>query len=149
MSRRMNARWGAFCALSATGLMLAGCGGGGGSSSPTSPTPSASTGVTESFSSIQSQVFNTRCISCHGSVRLEQGLNLQTNAYNNLVNRRSTQSTGLFLVSPGNPEQSYLIHKLDGRSGIQGTQMPQGASPLSATDIDVIKRWIQNGAANN
>ncbi len=134
-----------------TAVVAAGCGGGGGgsSASPTAPTGPPPTGLTESFASIQAQVFNTRCITCHGSTRLEQGLNLQSGAYNNLVNRRSTQVPALFLVAPGNPDASYLIHKLEGRSGIVGSRMPDGSSPLSAADIDIIKRWIQSGAANN
>ncbi|MFN8061062.1 MAG: hypothetical protein U0Q12_18025 [Vicinamibacterales bacterium] len=120
----------------------------GGSSSPTGPSSSSSGSLTESFASIQSVVFASKCTSCHGATRTEASLNLQTGAYANLVNRRSTQ-TAFLLVSPNDPENSYLIHKLEGRSGIVGTRMPQTGAALSTSDIDVIKRWIQSGAPNN
>ncbi len=67
---------------------------------------------------------------------------------NNLVNRQSTQ-TSLLLVSPGNPEQSYLVHKIEGRSSIMGLRMPQLQAALSADQIAAIRQWIQDGAANN
>jgi hypothetical protein len=52
-------------------------------------------------------------------------------------------------VIPGDPENSYLIHKLEGRPGIVGTQMPRGDVRLSAGQILVIKRWIERGAPND
>ena len=61
---------------------------------------------------------------------------------------RSTQ-VALDLVEPNDAENSYLIHKLDGRAGIVGVRMPVGASFLSDADIDVIKQWINAGAQNN
>jgi hypothetical protein len=53
-------------------------------------------------------------------------------------------------VIPGDPENSYLIHKLEGRAGIVGARMPFN-SPAYLTDgqIKVIKRWIEDGAQNN
>jgi len=53
------------------------------------------------------------------------------------------------LVAPGDPEASYLIHKLEGRAGIAGDRMPQGGPFLSSADIAVIRSWIQAGAPNN
>ena len=98
------------------------------------------------FSSIQSLVFNPSCVSHHGLDDASAGLNLaEGHAYKNLVNVRSKQVM-LDLVRPGDAENSYLVHKLEGREGIVGKQMPLGSSPLSATDIAVIKEWINNGA---
>lgn len=128
--------------------MLVACGGGSSGSSPTGPSPGGGGTPTESFASIQSQVFVPRCVQCHGSSRREQNLDLQNNAYNNLVNRQSTQ-VNMLLVSPGNPDASYLIHKIEGRPGIVGSQMPQAMTPLTGAQIDAIRRWIQNGAPNN
>jgi hypothetical protein len=51
------------------------------------------------------------------------------------------------IVAPGDPERSYLIHKLEGRPGIVGLQMPRNGPPyLTAGQIQVIKRWIEIGA---
>jgi hypothetical protein len=133
----------ALCAACLLAAAAAACG--GSSSSPTSP---SSTTLGATFSSIQSQIFSPRCFGCHGSARREQNLDLQNNGHANLVNRQSTQ-VSLLLVSPGNPDQSYLVHKIDGRAGIQGVRMPQLAAALSATEIATIRQWIQNGAPND
>ena len=52
-------------------------------------------------------------------------------------------------MTPNDAENSYLIHKLDGRAGMVGDLMPVGAAALSTAQIDVIKQWINAGAANN
>lgn len=98
------------------------------------------------LSSIQRLVFNPSCVSHHGLDAAAAGLNLaEGHSYKSLVNVRSTQVM-LDLVRPGDAENSYLIHKLEGREGIGGKQMPLGASPLTADDIAVIKAWINSGA---
>lgn len=98
------------------------------------------------LSSIQRLVFNPSCVSHHGLDDAAAGLNLaEGHSFKSLVNVRSTQVM-LDLVRPGDAENSYLIHKLEGREGIEGRQMPLGASPLSAADITVIKAWINSGA---
>lgn len=98
------------------------------------------------LSSIQSLVFNPSCVSHHGPDAARAGLNLgEGHSFSNLVNVRSSQ-VELLLVRPGDADSSYLVHKLEGREGIMGKQMPLGAPPLTATDIDVIKLWINNGA---
>ena len=50
---------------------------------------------------------------------------------------------------PGDPENSYLIHKLEGRSTIAGVRMPLNGPYLEAGQILVIRRWIEIGAPNN
>jgi hypothetical protein len=50
-------------------------------------------------------------------------------------------------VKPGDPENSYLIHKMEGRSGIVGMKMPFNGPPfLTEGQILVVKRWIEIGA---
>ena len=130
--------------LAASSLGVSACG--GSSSSPTSP--SSSTTLSATFSSIQSLIFEPQCVRCHGTV-LNAGLDLRAaTGFANLVNTPSTQ-TALLRVAPGDPEASYLIHKIDGRAGIAGSRMPQVPPFLSADEIDVIRTWITNGAANN
>lgn len=98
------------------------------------------------LSSIQSLVFNPSCVSHHGLNDPAAGLNLaEGHSFKNIVSVRSKQVM-LDLVRPGDAQNSYLVHKLEGREGIMGKQMPIGSSPLTATDIDVIKQWINNGA---
>ena len=51
---------------------------------------------------------------------------------------------------PGDPANSYLIHKLEGRSDIAGTRMPRGTGPyLQAGQLLILSRWIELGARND
>jgi hypothetical protein len=71
-------------------------------------------------------------------------------AHAQLVNVSSIQKPGLMRVAPGNPDGSYLVHKLEGRSDIVGQRMPRTAGPfLTEGQMMVIRRWIELGAPNN
>jgi hypothetical protein len=50
-------------------------------------------------------------------------------------------------VAPSNPNDSYLIRKLEAGPNIVGNRMPPVGSPLDQTTIDSIRLWITNGAA--
>jgi hypothetical protein len=114
----------------------------------TGPTPN----LKPTLSSIQSEIFSQRCIGCHtGAGRFLPGvMNLtEGNSYASLVGVPSIQNTALMRVAPGDPETSYIIHKLEGRSGITGARMPFNGTPLTDGQILVIKRWIELGAPND
>ena len=66
-------------------------------------------------------------------------------SFANLVDVDSIQVPGTPRVAPGDPDGSYLIHKLEGTQE-EGDQMPQGGPFLDATTIGVIRRWIEDGA---
>jgi len=118
----------------------------------TGPTPN----LVPTFDSIRTGILQTTdsagrasCVTCHTTAGrpFTAGLDLSVDAYTALVNVVSTQRRDLMLVMPGNPTASYLIHKLEGRSGIVGLRMPQSGPPhLTPGQIDVIKRWIEIGA---
>jgi hypothetical protein len=120
----------------------------------TGPTPN----LQPTFSSIQQNIFEASdssgrlaCTQCHNAIgSLFTGLNL-TNAvaYANLVNVAVREKAGARRVIPGDPENSYLIQKLEGRASV-GARMPLN-SPAYLTDgqIRVIKRWIELGAPND
>ena len=102
---------------------------------------------------IQAEVFGPRCSGCHsgpaGNV-LPSGLDLSTaaNSHANLVNVTSLQ-TMLDRVEPGNPDDSYLIRKLEGGPDIVDSQMPAGGPFLNQATINKIRQWITEGALNN
>jgi hypothetical protein len=120
----------------------------------TGPTPN----LEPTFSSIQQNIFEASdssgrlaCMQCHNQVgSLFTGLNLtHAVAYTNLVNVAVRQRAGATRVIPGDPENSYLIHKLEGQ-GITGARMPLNSpSYLTSGQILVIKRWIELGAKND
>ena len=114
----------------------------------TGPTPN----LQPTLSSIQSEIFSQRCIGCHtGATRFLPGvMNLtQGNSYASLVGVASVQKPALMRVAPGDPENSYMVHKLEGRPGIVNARMPLNGTPLTDGQILVIKRWIELGAPND
>ena len=62
-----------------------------------------------------------------------------------LVGVNSIEVPALKRVSPGDPNNSYIIHKLEGTQAV-GSQMPQGGPFLDQAAIDDVKAWIQAGA---
>jgi len=109
-------------------------------------------GVQPTLSSIQENVFSTSCAlsGCHAGPNPQQGMNLSAGqAHENLVNVRSNERPSLFRVNPGAPDDSYLVHKIEGRSSIVGERMPLGGERLSQEKIDAIRTWIENGAPEN
>ncbi len=75
---------------------------------------------------------------------------LEGRAYQALVGRPSVGKPGATLVIPGDPENSYIIKKLEGAADIAGLRMPRNTGPfLSEGQILVIKQWIRDGAPNN
>ena len=52
---------------------------------------------------------------------------------------------GLLRVDPGDPDNSYLIQKLEGTAAV-GARMPLGGTALSQADINVVRQWISDGA---
>jgi hypothetical protein len=119
----------------------------------TGPTPN----LEPTFSSIQQEIFSSgdssgrpACTNCHNPTLNRGGLDLSPAvSYNNLVNVASRGKAGAVRVIPGNPENSYIIHKLEGQSTIAGVRMPLGGPFLETGQIQVIRRWIEIGAPNN
>ena len=62
---------------------------------------------------------------------------------------RSEMAVTLDRVEPGDPDNSYLIQKLEGAPGIMGSRMPQGGPFLDQATVDMIRQWIMDGAPNN
>ena len=125
----------ACTAGSGEGLDIAGRPIGEGGAVPPGPTLQA----------LQANLFNPFCITCHAGAAAPLGLRLdEGNAYNNLVGAGSRQ-TGLLRVAPGNPDDSYLVRKLEGTASV-GEQMPLGGPPLPQSTIDFARQWITDGA---
>jgi hypothetical protein len=98
------------------------------------------------FESIQSNVFTPICATCHSGAAAPLGLRLDADAsYAMLVNAPSVEAPSLKRVTPGNPDASYLIHKVEGTAAAGG-RMPLGGPALPAETIAVIRQWIANGA---
>ncbi len=117
---------------------------------PPPPPPPPAAGFGPNFSEIQANVFTPDCATsgCHAGGNAAAGLNLEeANSYAMLVGIQSGQDAGLQRVEPGDPDNSYLVQKLEGTAS-GGQQMPPGA-PLPQAEIDVIRQWISDGAIDD
>ena len=99
------------------------------------------------LSQIQAVVFRPKCATCHdgnGAV-LPGVMDLSSEAASlaSLVNVASIQDPAIDRVEPGQPDNSYLVHKIDGTAASQ--MPPSGALPQA--EIDAIRQWITDGAA--
>lgn len=102
---------------------------------------------------IQAAVFTPACSGCHSgptSGSLPSGMNLSSASasFSALVNVASQQVGSLNRVTPGDPDNSYLIQKLEGTNTV-GSRMPQGGPFLDQATVDEIRQWISDGALNN
>jgi hypothetical protein len=109
---------------------------GGGSSAP----------LSADFASLQTNIFTPICSVCHIGGGAPEGLRLdEDNAYNLLVGVASTEVPGLERVKPGDPDNSYIIQKLEGHAAV-GARMPLGGPYLTASTVAFVRQWISNGA---
>jgi hypothetical protein len=136
---------------------LAACGGGSGEGLDQSGQPlppGGGTPLAPTLASIQDNVFSVNCVGCHTGGGAPFGLSLESAdlSYTNLINvvspRDPNPSNPTYVrVRPNNPNDSFLIQKLEGTQTL-GARMPlpPGTPPLPQATIDVIRQWIQNGA---
>jgi len=115
-----------------------GPGGGGGTGASFGP----------NFSEIQAGLFTPSCAGCHGGANPSADLNLEaSSSYANLVGIESSQEPGVERVNAGNPDISYLIHKLEDTAANGGVMPPSGM--IAQADIDMIRQWITAGAIDD
>lgn len=80
-----------------------------------------------------------KCISCHGPEKQKGGLRLDTKA-----GWQSGGDQGPAIV-PDKPDDSLLMRAVLGSKGVE--RMPP-KEPLSAREIESLRKWIQSGAAD-
>ena len=135
-----------------TSLLLAACGGGGGDGGgggggpPPPPPPPPPPAIEPTLASIQDNVFTPICTTCHAGAAAPNGLRLEEGmSHAMLVNVPSLEVPALLRVEPGNPDDSYLIQKIEGTAAVGG-RMPLGGDALPPDTIAAIRQWITDGA---
>lgn len=130
-------------------LLISACAPGNGNGLDANGRPIGETpepGDEPTLANVQARVFSAICIQCHIGAAAPQGLRLDaSNSYNDLVGVPSRQVGGLLRVDPFNPDDSYIVQKIEGTAGVGG-QMPLGLPPLPAEDRLLIRQWILDGA---
>ena len=133
--------------LSCLAFIVAGCsaGNGEGLDENGQPIPIVPPAASD-FQEIQNTVFTPICTQCHIGASAPQGLRLDAaNSFAMLVNVSSSEVSSLLRVNPGNPDQSYLVQKVQGSAAVGG-RMPLGQAALPQDRIDLIRQWISAGA---
>ncbi len=80
-----------------------------------------------------------KCYSCHGVLKQESSLRLETRA----LMIQGGDSGGVLL--PGNPDESLLVERIRSTDSDRMPPHEQG-SPLTADQISLIETWIRQGA---
>lgn len=132
-----------FIVVSALALMI-GCGGEG----DDSPSPTVTPTAPVTYARVWNEVLLPSCAfsSCHGAAQGTGGLKLtEEGSVEAMVNQPSTGLSSETLVVPGDADNSYLIKKLRGESGLAGDPMPPPAG-LDAERLALVEAWIHAGA---
>ncbi|HVH69872.1 MAG TPA: c-type cytochrome domain-containing protein, partial [Candidatus Dormibacteraeota bacterium] len=109
---------------------------------PASPQSTAThpkaTGGSVVFATQIRPILAARCYPCHGLDVQQNGLRLDS------LQAILAGSTNGKVVIPGDSQKSHLVRRL---LGLERPQMPYGAPPLSAEQIELVRKWIEEGAA--
>jgi len=120
---------------------------GGTTSCPVTVTATAS--VTVSFKTDVEPLLAKACATCHNSN--PQTFSLEVGkAYASLVNVPALHPacSGLLRVKPGDPDNSELTVSMTSSTCLPD-RMPQGGPYLGTDQVDLVRTWISQGAANN
>lgn len=114
---------------------------------------SAVAGEAVSFKADLVPLLKKRCAVCHltGSEAGNMALHPRA-AYGSLVGVASVQAEGMLRVAPGDPDASYLLHKLEDThldAGGTGARMPFNEAPLDPEAVQLFRAWIEAGAPEN
>lgn len=109
---------------------------------PTPPSPPRiePTPLVPTFSSIKANVIDHKCIQCHTPGGKAERIPLKA--------LKDLTESPLEIVIPGNAEESGLILVTAADARKPMPPVGSGIPPVTPEEINVIKEWIQNGAAN-
>jgi hypothetical protein len=79
------------------------------------------------------------CVACHGPKKPEGDFQLHT-----FARLMTTGASELPPIVPGNLDESYLLELIT--SDDADLRMPKEAKPLATEDIELVRRWIAEGA---
>lgn len=100
---------------------------------------SADDGVVDYARDVKS-IFRERCYACHGALKQEAGLRLDTGSL-----ARTGGDSGAAIV-PGDVDHSPLIERISAID--DSVRMPPEGKPLTPEQISVLTRWVQSGAVS-
>lgn len=140
------------CAVTVLALAagLAGCGGGGDQAGEAAPPVSEDLGPKVEYAQVQGVFEQYGCTGCHPSVNPALDLTAGK-SYDQLVGIQALEDPTLYRVVAGDPGRSFVYLKVGGDAPVAdipavGTRMPPRAPPIAPADLDLLRRWILQGA---
>jgi len=116
--------------------------------------PSPEGEIQPTLASIQEHVFTPVCTECHapGLTGAFMLLDTEGHSYDYLVGANAPPSSlycrPRLRVTPGDPDNSCIVMKLEDAPGILNNPMPPPPRPpLPQEQIDAIRQWILDGAS--
>jgi WD40 repeat protein len=89
------------------------------------------------------RIFQQHCQGCHQPAKPQGGYIMTS--YTDLLKKGDHEQPG---IVPNHPDQSMVVEQILPKDG-KGPAMPKGKDPLSAADVEIIKKWIAAGAKND
>ena len=105
-----------------------------------------------SFKRDVAPILKQRCAPCHLTGEEPGGMALHPGAAHRSLVGVAALGAPMQRVKPGSPDESYIVHKLQGTHldvGGSGLRMPMDGAPLSEQQIELIRAWIKAGAADD
>ena len=84
-------------------------------------------------------ILSDKCYTCHGP-----GKQMGTVRFDREEVAKHELSGGRHAIVPGDPANSLIIQRVTATSPT--VRMPMGGEPLSARDVELLRRWIEQGA---
>jgi hypothetical protein len=86
--------------------------------------------------------------SCHAGASPQAGLDLSSldGIFATAVNRPALQNAAMLLIAEGNPDKSYILHKIDNAQAVGTAMPPPPSAALCEAKRSAIEGWIRAGA---
>ena len=84
-------------------------------------------------------ILNKKCIACHGGVKREADFSLLFRQ-----EALAKAESGKTVIVPGDPDHSEFVQRIT--STDPEVRMPYKKDPLTTDEIEILKRWIREGA---
>ncbi len=104
------------------------------------PVPSADT---VDFGTQIRPIISSKCFQCHGPDEAARKAKLRLDARDNATKVRSD---GTFPIAPGDLQHSELVKRISSNDPEEIMPPPKDGHPLTAKEISLLKKWIQQGA---
>lgn len=134
----MSSRMRFLAGVAAIGVVLAGF-----SAPSRADDPPAATAGQVSFHRQVRSIFQEHCQGCHQPAKPLGGLVMTS--YADIVKGGESALSG---IVPGNPDESTIVEQIASVDGA-APAMPKDRPPLSTEQVDLIRRWIAEGAVDD